>query len=151
LLTRFVTIVGPALLDSAWKIAYTNLETAVPQTLKKSARVLKMINLPVGLMLLLIWFYMFSRSSPIVPRKPSTLSSKILYLCRSSKLLHDVHKAAVVPGPLEENLTAQDTSYRFGWFQFDEDRHEFQLGVEREPILQPYSYGHNILKVQVEV
>jgi hypothetical protein len=53
---------------------------------------------------------------------------------------------------VEETLRAQDKLYQFGWFQFNEDMHEFQLGVEGEPILlKPYSYGHNILTIQVEV
>ena len=151
LLSRFFTIVGPALLETLWKLAYNDVNADVPKTLQTTASVLKYINIPLSLIQFGIFMSVFSRSSPIVPRKPSTLSSKILYLCHSPKLLSDVHEAVIEDGGLTKNLKGQGHDYRFGWFLNDQHQSELRLGVEREPILQPYSYGHNELVIDAQV
>lgn len=150
LLARFFTILAPALLEILWKIAYYHgprLEH-MPKTLKTTADVLRWINLPWGVVYFFIWLTIFSRSAPIVPRKPTTLSSKILYMCRSEKLLNDVHEAILTGENVDEALKAQGQQYRFGWFQADDVTGELQLGVEREPVLLPYSYGRNRVALQ---
>ncbi|KAK4202321.1 hypothetical protein QBC40DRAFT_321888 [Triangularia verruculosa] len=57
------------------------------------------------------------------PRKPDTLISKMIYLCRGERLLQDVKEGRV------SGLCADDGCYSFGWFQGEEGR--WFVGVDR--------------------
>ncbi|KAH0538892.1 hypothetical protein FGG08_004548 [Glutinoglossum americanum] len=143
LISQIFIVLCPALLDSIWKIAYTSLDSDVPETLQASTKVLGYASYPFAIMDFIIWVSLFSRRTPVVPRKPLTLSSKILYMCRSRKLLGDVHEAtAKTVEQRAKNLRAQNREYRFGWFSVVGETGQLQLGVEREPVQLPYSYGH---------
>jgi hypothetical protein len=67
------------------------------------------------------------------------MSSKIVYLCCSAKLLQDVRDAS--SRTVKERAARLRTSrkgYAFGWFRVEG---RMRLGVEREPVEMRYSYG----------
>ncbi|KAK4677624.1 hypothetical protein QC764_300410 [Podospora pseudoanserina] len=57
------------------------------------------------------------------PRRPNTLVSKMVYLCRGEHLLHDVRDSKAL------GLATSEGCYSFGWFQ-DREGHWF-VGVDR--------------------
>ncbi len=77
-----------------------------------------------------------------MPRKPTTMSSKIVYLCWSARLLQDVRDATGrTVQERAQRLRAWRNGYAFGWFKVNEGE-QMRLGVEREPVEREYSYGH---------
>ena len=141
----------PALFDSLWNVVY-NLFNAtssdfipslgnLPQSVIASTIILKYVTLPIVFMDSVIWLGLLSRRHPVVPTKPTTLSSKIVYICRSARLLQDVHDASGTVEERMERLRAWRKGYAFGWFKVNQDT--IRLGVEREPMETEYSYGRN--------
>ena len=88
---------------------------------------------------------------PFMPRKPWTLSSKILYICHSEGLLEDVKGMSMMnKGVRHRKLRAKGSEgmYRFGWFRkkvdgdYEGESGEWIVGVERASEVQKrYSYG----------
>lgn len=57
------------------------------------------------------------------PRRPNTLVSKMVYLCRGEHLLHDVRDSTAL------GLATSEGCYSFGWFQDREG--QWFVGVDR--------------------
>jgi hypothetical protein len=89
--------------------------------------------------------YMFSgRNKPIMPRRPGTIASEVLYLCRSRRLLSDVQGTSMMKEREAAALvnTAERTCM-FGWFWCEENR--YFVGVEAfvDPNgYQPFNYTY---------
>lgn len=146
LLSQITTVIYPALSDSLWKVVYSKFNTSseslyygLPQSLDSSARILLFVSYPIVFMNSVIWLALFSRRRPVVPRKPSMMSSKIVYICCSTRLLQDVRDASSkTVKERAARLRASKKGYAFGWFRVGE---RMRLGVEREPLEKEYSYG----------
>jgi hypothetical protein len=142
-------VIYPALLDSLWKVVYIMFNTLsysasyedLPRSLEASTRIMMFVSYPIMFINFVTCLALFSRRRPVVPRKPTNMASKILYLCCSARLLQDVHDACdrTVEGRAEK-LRAWKKGYAFGWF-VDEERRQMRLGVEREPMEREYCYG----------
>ena len=146
LLSQATTVIYPALFDVLWKAVYQiNFSSDdislqdIPESLITSLAVLKFVSYPLLFINTVIGLALFSRRRPVVPRKPTTMSSKILYLCWSTKLLQDVRDAGSNNMERAEKLRVWNRGYAFGWFRADEGG-EMRLGVEREPV-EKYCYG----------
>lgn len=82
------------------------------------------------------------RRRPFLPRKPTTLSSTILYLCNSTRLLDDFAGTSMLAKKTREaEVQAKGGEYLFGWF--DVGGGVPKLGIERKPIRNRYVYGQN--------
>jgi hypothetical protein len=92
-----------------------------------------------------VMIYMFSgRNKPIMPRRPGTIASQLLYLCRSRRLQSDVQGTSM----MKENQAAAlmntvERNCMFGWFWCEGNR--CFLGVEEliDPnSFQPFNYAY---------
>jgi hypothetical protein len=94
--------------------------------------------------------YMFSgRHKPILPRRPRTIASQVLYLCRSRRLLDDFQGTSMLDEKsVAARLDAVGRSCKFGWFWWAEN--QYFLGVEEDSgynVFLPFDYQHGTSSV----
>jgi hypothetical protein len=65
----------------------------------------------------LLFLLSSGRTRPFMPRRPATLASQILYVCRSDRLLDAfAHTSMASNAELTQHLNNHGGTYRFGWF-----------------------------------
>jgi len=100
-----------------------------------SALALAAAGVAVHLVILCNMFFVMlsGRTRPFLPRRPGTLASQVLYLCRSDRLLGDFRGTSTVRSQrvLAEKLGSVDRRWGFGWFYWHRGQ-AWCLAVEEE-------------------
>ncbi|KAL5366199.1 hypothetical protein BJX96DRAFT_182387 [Aspergillus floccosus] len=82
----------------------------------------------------LVFLLLSGRTRPFMPRRPATLASQILYVCRSDRLLNAfAHTSMASDAELAQHLSKYGGTYRFGWFLWPWRRIWFVAVEEQTP------------------
>ena len=82
----------------------------------------------------LVFLLLSGRTRPFMPRRPATLASQILYVCRSDRLLDAFAGTSMASNAeLAQRLSSHGGTYRFGWFLWPWRRIWFVAVEEQTP------------------
>lgn len=144
-LTQLAVIVRPATFQN---LAFFTVLNAQNSSNPLLSDLFEDINVPAGIAPLRIIFYVFEaiymvfafcgfllvmtrKRKPFLPRKPYTLSSRILYLCHGTELLEDLQGMSTLSTKGRDTRLKQGGhSYALGWIE-DEAKTCSYVGIDR--------------------